>query len=104
MTSLIEKIRAGNDLSAFDVQEAAAFLLSDSIEAKAKADFLTVPHDKGESVHEIASFVRVLLERAVLLEIEVIVGPFIGVFGTGGVGIELFNVSIAVMSVLPSCG
>jgi hypothetical protein len=30
MISLIEKIRAGNDLSAFDVQEAAAFLLSDS--------------------------------------------------------------------------
>jgi anthranilate phosphoribosyltransferase len=68
--SLIEKIRAGNDLSAFDVQEAAAFLLSDSIEAKTKADFLTALHDKGESASEIASFVRVLLERAVPLEIE----------------------------------
>ena len=71
MISLIEKIRAGNDLSAFDVQEAAAFLLSDSIEAKTKADFLTALHDKGESASEIASFVRVLLERAVPLEIEV---------------------------------
>src|SRR5213075_931445 len=84
MTSLIEKIRAGNDLSAFDVQEAAAFLLSDSIEAKTKADFLTVLHDKGESAHEIASFVRVLLERAVPLEIEEIGGPIIDVCGTGG--------------------
>src|SRR5437868_5527340 len=104
MTSLIEKIRAGNDLSAFDVQEAAAFLLSDSIEAKTKADFLTVLHDKGESAHEIASFVRVLLERAVPLEIEEIGGPIIDVCGTGGDGIDLFNVSTAVTFVLAAGG
>ena len=61
MIALIEKVRGGNDLSAFDVQEAAAFLLSDSIEAKTKADFLTVLHEKGESASEIASFVRVLI-------------------------------------------
>src|SRR5205807_8178234 len=96
MISLIEKIRAGNDLSAFDVQEAAAFLLSDSIEAEAKADFLTALHDKGESASEIASFVRVLLERAVPLEIEEVGGPIIDVCGTGGDGIDLFNVSTAV--------
>jgi anthranilate phosphoribosyltransferase len=104
MTSLIEKIRAGNDLSAFDVQQAAAFLLSDSIEAKTKADFLTVLHDKGESAHEIASFVRVLLERAVPLEIEEIGGPIIDVCGTGGDGIDLFNVSTAVTFVLAAGG
>ena len=104
MTSLIEKIRAGNDLSAFDVQEAAAFLLSDSIEAKTKADFLAVLHDKGESAHEIASFVRVLLERAVPLEIEEIGGPIIDVCGTGGDGIDLFNVSTAVTFVLAAGG
>src|SRR5438552_8744147 len=104
MTSLIEKIRAGNDLTAFDMQEAAAFLLSDSIEAKTKADFLTVLHDKGESAHEIASFVRVLLERAVPLGIEEIGGPIIDVCGTGGDGIDLFNVSTAVTFVLAAGG
>src|SRR5512133_347735 len=104
MTSLIEKIRAGNDLSAFDVQEAAAFLLSDSIEAKTKADFLTVLHDKGESAHEIASFVRVLLERAVPLEIEANGGPIIDVCGTGGDGVDLFNVSTAITFILAAGG
>src|SRR2546429_4844760 len=104
MISLIEKIRAGNDLSAFDVQEAAAFLLSDSIEAKTKADFLTVLHGKGESASEIASFVRVLLERAVPLEIEEVGGPIIDVCGTGGDGIDLFNVSTAVTFVLAGGG
>ena len=103
MISLIEKIRAGNDLSAFDVQEAAAFLLSDSIEAKTKADFLTALHDKGESASEIASFVRVLLERAVPLEIEVD-GPTVDVCGTGGDGIDLFNVSTAITFVLAAGG
>jgi len=103
MNSLIEKIRAGNDLSAFDVQEAAAFLLSDSIEAKTKADFLTALHDKGESASEIASFVRVLLERAVPLEIEVD-GPIVDVCGTGGDGIDLFNVSTAITFVLAAGG
>src|SRR5438477_475824 len=98
------EIEAGSDLSAFDVQEAAAFLLSDSIEAKTKADFLTVLHDKGESAHEIASFVRVLLERAVPLEIEEIGGPIIDVCGTGGDGIDLFNVSTAVTFVLAAGG
>ena len=103
MISLIEKIRAGNDLSAFDVQEAAAFLLSDSIEAKTKADFLTALHDKGESASEIASFVRVLLQRAVPLEIEAD-GPIVDVCGTGGDGIDLFNVSTAITFVLAAGG
>jgi Anthranilate phosphoribosyltransferase len=84
MIALTEKIRGGNDLSAFDVQEAAAFLLSDSIEAKTKADFLIALHEKGESASEIASFVRVLLERAVPLEIDGVGGPVIDVCGTGG--------------------
>jgi anthranilate phosphoribosyltransferase len=104
MVSLIGKIKAGNDLSALDVQEAAAFLLSDSIEANTKADFLTALHNKGESANEIASFVRVLLERAVPLEIKDASGPVIDVCGTGGDGINLFNVSTAVTFVLAAGG
>lgn len=104
MIALTEKVRAGNDLSAFDVQEAVAFLLADSVEAKTKADFLTALHQKGESASEIASFVRVLLERAVSLEIEGIGGPIIDVCGTGGDGVDLFNVSTAVTFVLAAGG
>jgi anthranilate phosphoribosyltransferase len=104
MIALIEKIRGGTDLSAFDVQEAVAFLLSDSIEAKTKADFLTALHDKGESASEIASFVRVLLERAVPLEIDGAGGPIIDVCGTGGDGIDLFNVSTAITFILAAGG
>ena len=104
MIALIEKIRGGNDLSAFDVQEAVAFLLSDSIEAKTKADFLTALHKKGESAGEIAGFVRVLLERAVPLQIDGAREPIIDVCGTGGDGIDLFNVSTAITFILAAGG
>ncbi|HKS31898.1 MAG TPA: anthranilate phosphoribosyltransferase [Chthoniobacterales bacterium] len=104
MIALTERVRGGNDLSALDVQEAVAFLLSDSIEAKTKADFLTALHEKGESASEIASFVRVLLERAVPLEIEGNAGPIIDVCGTGGDGIDLFNVSTAITFILAAGG
>jgi len=86
------------------VQEAVAFLLSESVEAKTKADFLTALHEKGESASEIAAFVRVLLERAVSLEIDGLAGPIIDICGTGGDGIDLFNVSTAVMFVLAAGG
>lgn len=104
MIALIGKLRAGGDLSGFDVQEAAAFLLSDSIEAKTKADFLTALHEKGESASEIAAFVRVLLDRAVPLDIDGVQGPVIDVCGTGGDGVDLFNVSTAVTFVLAAAG
>ena len=57
-------------------------------------------HEKGESASEIASFVRVLLDRAVPLDIDGVGGPVIDVCGTGGDGINLFNVSTAVTFVL----
>jgi anthranilate phosphoribosyltransferase len=104
MIALIEKIRGGNDLSAFDVQEAVAFLLSDSTEAKTKADFLTALHEKGESASEIANFVRVLLERAIPLEIDGAGRPIIDVCGTGGDGVDLFNVSTAITFILAAGG
>ena len=104
MIALIEKIRGGNDLSGFDVQEAVAFLLSDSTEAKTKADFLTALHEKGESASEIANFVRVLLERAIPLEIDGAGRPIIDVCGTGGDGVDLFNVSTAITFILAAGG
>ena len=106
MTSLIEKVKAGADLNLDDVRQAVVLLLSDSVPARTKAEFLTLLHRKGESASEIANFVRVLLERAVPLQIEEgdVPGPIIDVCGTGGDGINLFNVSTAVMFVLAGGG
>lgn len=106
MTSLTEKVRGGSDLDAIDVQSAVTYLLSDAIGAEVKAEFLTELHRKGESAREIANFSRVLLERATPLKIEEskLSGPMIDVCGTGGDGIDLFNVSSAVMFVIAAAG
>lgn len=106
MTSLIERLRAGIDLNTGDVQEAVALLVSDAVAAQVKAEFLTELHRKGETANEIAAFVRVLLERAIPLEIQEtdVAGPILDVCGTGGDGINLFNVSTAVMFVLAAGG
>ncbi|PYJ43807.1 MAG: hypothetical protein DME86_01990 [Verrucomicrobia bacterium] len=67
MTWLIEKLKAGADLNLDDVRQAVVLLLSDSVPARTKGEFLTLLHRKGESANEIANFVHVLLERAVPL-------------------------------------
>ena len=65
MNPLIEKLNAGIDLNTGDVGVAVALLLSDTTEARTKADFLTALHRKGETVDEIVSFVQQLISRGV---------------------------------------
>lgn len=102
LANLTDKVRGGFDLTPFEVQEAVALLLAEPVEAEAKAEFLSALHGKGESASEIASFARFLLERAVNLEIEG--ETVIDVCGTGGDGVDLFNVSTAVMFILAAGG
>lgn len=106
MISLIGKVRAGRDLTTSDIQAATVLLLAESVPAAAKAEFLTELHRKGETANEIAAFVQVLLERAIPLELDEdnLPGPLMDVCGTGGDGINLFNVSTAVMFVLAAGG
>ena len=102
MKGLIEKLRAGIDLSPEDISYGVAVLLSPTASNDLKAQFLTALHQKGESAEEIAGFVRQLVDRAIDpgLEPEKLPGPMIDVCGTGGDGLDLFNVSTTVMFVL----
>jgi anthranilate phosphoribosyltransferase len=71
-----------------------------------KADFLAALHRKGESVEEIVGFVQQLINRAVdpLIDPKNVAGPMIDVCGTGGDGLDLFNVSTTIMFVLAAGG
>jgi len=106
MKALIERLSAGNDLNAGDIGVAVALLLSDTTEDSVKLDFLTALHRKGESVEEIVCFVQELINRAVdpLIDPKNLTGPMIDVCGTGGDGIDLFNVSTTIMFVLAAGG
>src|SRR3979490_963692 len=106
MKALIERLNAGIDLNAGDIGVAVALLLSDTTEDSLKADFLTALHRKGESVEEIVCFVQQLINRAVdpLIDPKNLAGPMIDVCGTGGDGLNLFNVSTTIMFILAAGG
>jgi anthranilate phosphoribosyltransferase len=106
MKTLIEKLRAGVDLSPEEISYGMAFLLSPTASSELKAQFLTALHQKGESAEEIAGFAQQLVDRAIDpgLDPAKLPGPMIDVCGTGGDGLDLFNVSTTIMFVLAAGG
>ena len=106
MKTLITKLRSGIDLTAGDINFAMSLLLSDSTDDTLKADFLIALHRKGESVEEIVAFVQQLTDRAIdpLIDPQNLPGPMLDVCGTGGDGLDLFNVSTTIMFVLAAGG
>ena len=106
MQQLIDKLRAGQDLNRSDVGVAVGHLLSDSAEDSVKADFLAALHRKGENVDEIVFFVQQLSEHSVDPQIDPasFQGPMIDVSGTGGDGVDLFNVSTTITFILAAGG
>jgi anthranilate phosphoribosyltransferase len=106
MKALIAKLRNGLDLTSGDINYAMSLLLSDSTEDAMKAEFLIGLHRKGESVEEIVAFVQQLIDRAIdpLIDPKNLGGPMLDVCGTGGDGLDLFNVSTTIMFVLAAGG
>ena len=106
MKALIERLNARMDLNAGDIGVAVALLLSDTTDDAEKVDFLTALHRKGETVEEIVAFVQQLIDRSIdpLIDAKNLPGPMIDVCGTGGDGVDLFNVSTTIMFILAAGG
>jgi anthranilate phosphoribosyltransferase len=106
MKALIDRVEAGVDLNKGDIAIAVTLLLSDQVADETKAQFLSALHRKGESAEEIAVFVELLMERAVnpMLRPNEFDGPMIDVCGTGGDGLDFFNVSTTIMFILAAGG
>src|SRR3954468_13989942 len=106
MNALTKKLRNGLDLSANEIKYAMPILLSEATDDNTKADFLIALHRKGESVEEIVAFVQQLIDRAIdpLIDPKNLPGPMVDVCGTGGDGLDLFNVSTTIMFVLAGGG
>jgi anthranilate phosphoribosyltransferase len=106
VNALIERLRAGTDLTNNEIRYAVTMLLADNVADETKAEFLTALHKKGESAEEVFGFVEELMQRAVDPEIDAanVNGPIIDVCGTGGDGLDFFNVSTTIMFVLAAGG
>jgi anthranilate phosphoribosyltransferase len=106
MKALIEKVRSGLDLQSNDIGHALVLLLSDEVEDERKVEFLTALHQKSESADEIVGFVRALMGRALdpMIAPSDLPGPMIDVCGTGGTGLNFFNVSTTITFILAAGG
>jgi anthranilate phosphoribosyltransferase len=106
MKSLVTKLRNGIDLTSGDINFAMSMLFSDATDDALKAEFLMALHRKGESVEEIVAFVQQLIDRAIdpMIDPQKLSGPMLDVCGTGGDGLDLFNVSTTIMFVLAAGG
>ena len=106
MDTLISIVKEGVELDSRHVEAAVEFLLDEGSEDEKKADFLKALARKGETSAEIAAFVEAFLSHslAVTLGSEDLGGPTIDVCGTGGDGLNLFNVSTTSMFVIAAGG
>ncbi|MBA3831227.1 MAG: anthranilate phosphoribosyltransferase [Chthoniobacterales bacterium] len=106
MQGLIEKVRSGAELDEDDIAIATVQLISATVDDALKADFLAQLHERGETAGEIGAFVRQLLARAKDpgIDLASLSGPAIDVCGTGGDGLDLFNVSTTIMFILAAGG
>lgn len=106
MDALISMVEAGQELNARHAEAAVEFLLDGQAGDEKKGQFLRALAKKGETPAEIAAFVEAFLKRSITVELppEELEGPMIDVCGTGGDGLNLFNVSTTSMFVIAAGG
>ena len=98
---LTEAARSGRDLTEAKASACLRAILEGGVPDRDIADLLIALSEKGETADEIVGFCRVLEDNAVNLRLPT---ECIDVCGTGGSGLNRFNVSTAVAFVLASDG
>src|SRR5438552_7011461 len=104
LPELTTQLAAGRDLSATDVEVAAAALAATDDADELKAEFLATLARKGETADEVAAFATAFRARALNPGVEAWAARAIDIVGTGGDHAGGFNISSIVVLVLASAG
>ncbi|MBC8326823.1 MAG: anthranilate phosphoribosyltransferase [Verrucomicrobia subdivision 3 bacterium] len=106
LNTLTEQLRAGTDLSGEQVTEAVQQMTAENVTAETKAKFLTALAAKGESTEELAAFAGELRGRATAVPLNDVTraGEILDVCGTGGDGLNTFNLSTTVSILCAAAG
>lgn len=104
LSDLTAALHAGRDLSADQIEHAAAALAGTTESDEVKADFLSALAKKGETPEEVAAFAVAFRARAVNPGVEAWADRAIDIVGTGGDHAGGFNISSLVVLVLASAG
>lgn len=98
----IENVKQGGHLLFDDMLQAAELLFNETTPAEDIAAFLIALSEKGETAHEVAALATVMKSYA--LQVDAPAGIYIDNCGTGGDGLETFNISTTSAFVLAGGG
>ncbi len=103
ISDAIREVVAGRDLPSGDVEAAMDAILAGEASGAQIAAFVVALRMKGESVDEIAAAARALRRHCETIcpKVE---GPLLDTCGTGGDGLDTFNISTAAAVVAAACG
>lgn len=104
LPELTVELSAGRELSAAEIESAAAMLAGMESGEQEKAEFLTALAVKGETAAEVAAFAAAFRARALNPGMEWDAPHAIDIVGTGGDHAGGFNISSMVVLVLASAG
>ena len=106
LNTLTEQLCAGVDLSAEQTTEAVQQMTGEEITPETKAEFLTALAAKGESTEELAAFAGELRRRATAVPLDDATRArvILDVCGTGGDGLNTFNISTTVSILCAAAG
>ena len=95
LNELIAQLKSGVDLDGDHTRAAVEQLAAEAVPAKTKANFLTALSEKGESTRELAAFATELRHRATPVPVDDATRDrgMLDVCGTGGDGLNTFNIS-----------
>lgn len=102
MRGFIDKVQAGTHLTYEEMKEAAKILFDEETEAQEIEEFLIALSEKGETALEIAALASVM--RGFANYVEIPEGLFMDNCGTGGDGVNSFNISTTTAFVLAGAG
>jgi anthranilate phosphoribosyltransferase len=101
---LLNAVIDGRSLTQSESETAMGALLTGETSPTVAAAFLTALRIKGETVEELAGFARAMRAAAVPLTIDPAYRPLLDTCGTGGNGIDAFNISTVAAFVVAGTG
>jgi len=106
LNTLTEQLRESTDLNAEQVTEAVSQMTTEEVTPKVKAEFLTALAQKGETTEELSAFAGELREMATAVPLDEAAraGEILDVCGTGGDGLNTFNISTTVAILCAAAG
>ncbi|KOP72485.1 anthranilate phosphoribosyltransferase [Lysinibacillus sp. FJAT-14745] len=102
MEGIRQKVQQREHLMYEEMLQAANWMFQDDTPKEQIASFLTALSDKGETAHEVAALATIM--RSFALDVPAKAGVYMDNCGTGGDGLNTFNISTTCAFVLAGAG